>query len=68
MTFMLVGADDFGIDRHMVSYQSVTTHAFLQAKIFWRVPSVDGVNLSFHSLTITARVYCILNIEEVKCR
>ena len=63
MRFVLVGTDDLGIDRHMVSRQGVGTHAFLQAKILAGVLGIDGVDLCLNTLTVTAGMYLVVDIS-----
>ena len=54
MTFVLMRADDLGVDGYMIRHQSIRGHALLQAKIFRGISRVDRIDLRFHALTIAA--------------
>src|SRR6266511_1209866 len=41
MALVLGGADDLGIDRHVIGHQRVGADSFLEAEILGRVPGVD---------------------------
>ena len=54
IAFMLVGANDFGIDRDMVANQRQGGNAFFETEIFRGMSGVDGIALRFETLTIAA--------------
>jgi hypothetical protein len=45
MAFVLVRADDLGVDRHMIENQRVGAHALLQTEVFAGVSGVDRRDL-----------------------
>jgi hypothetical protein len=52
MALVLVGADDAGIERHVIGHVSVVDDALLQPEVFGRMARSDRVDLGFEFLPI----------------
>ena len=63
---MLVRANDACVAGHMVGDQRVGAHAFLQSKVFAAMPGIDGVDLRFDALAVTAGMLLIVDIVLVE--
>ena len=63
---VLVGADDSRIARHVVEDHGVGADAFLQREVFAGMPRIDGVDLRFDALAVTAGMQRLLNIVETE--
>jgi hypothetical protein len=60
------GADDAGVEWHMVGQQRVGDHALVQAEVFRRVAGVDGRNRGLELLPVAARVHRLIDVEVAK--
>ena len=68
MAFVLLRAEDLGVDRHVISHQGVATDPFLQPKIVGGMPRVDGMDLRFQALAVAAGVDGMLDVEQAESR
>lgn len=68
VTFVLVGADDLGIDRNMIGHECIGDDAFFQPKVFGGMAGIDGVKLGFELLAITTGMNRITQIIIAKDR
>ena len=62
VTFMLIGANDFGIDGDMVSYQGVGDNAFFQPEVFGRMTGIDSMDSGFKLLSVAAGMDGLVDI------
>ena len=66
MAFVLMGADDLGVDRYVVGNHRAGAHALVPAEILGRIPGIEGVDLGFKPLAITAGMQFVSDIEQLK--
>ena len=54
VALMVIGPNDFGVDRDMVGHQGVGDDAFVKPEVFGRIAGIDRGNAGFKPLSITA--------------
>ncbi len=62
MAFVVVCANDIGIDRDIVGHHGVGDDAFFEPEVFGRIAGIDRVNGGLKLLAITAGVNRIADI------
>lgn len=62
VAFMLVGANDFRIDRDIVGQECVGDNPFFQAEVFRRMAGIDRINGGLKFLTITTGVNHLIEV------
>lgn len=68
MALMFVGANNLGVDGHMVGHHGASANPLVPAEILGRIAGVEGVDLGSKPLTIAAGMQLITNVEEFEGR
>ncbi len=68
MALMFVGADDLGVDRHVVGNQGAGAHPLVQAEVLGRITGIESVDLGLEALAVAAGMQLIADVEELEGR
>ena len=68
VALVLVGADDPGVERHVVGQQCVGDHALFQPEVLRGMAGVEGRNPSLELLPVAARVHRLIDVEVAEDR
>lgn len=66
MALMFVGADDLGVDRHVVGNQGAGAHPLVQAEVLGRITGIESVDLGLEALAVAAGMQLIADVEELE--
>ncbi len=59
---MVIGPNNFGVDRDMVGHQGIGDDTFVKPEVLGRIAGIDRRNAGFKPLAITARVEYTIDV------